>query len=55
MAKAKKEVENVEVKADKLPQLINCTKAGHPLQYNVEQRFESIQANFEVLWAYLNK
>jgi len=52
MARPKKEA---EVKVYKLPQMINCTKAGHPLQYNVEQRFESIQANFDALWAYLNK
>jgi predicted MarR family transcription regulator len=42
------------IEQPKLPQLINCTKSGHPIQYNLEPRFEAIQANFEALWKQIN-
>jgi hypothetical protein len=60
MARPKKEITESAVQSEscctvpKLPQLINCTKSGHPIQYNLEPRFEAIQANFEALWKQIN-
>ena len=42
----------VEVK--KLPEMINVNKDAFPIQYNMEPRFDAIQANLKAIWEHIN-